>query len=208
MNISAVLLLVGCAYVVFVNGLSWLRREGLSLQLTLETIIFTGLVSGLTALTDFNVHPVLFLLVLYLVTMRVRLLVDAGTVLARSGRLSLAERLYQFAMRLWPDETGKLVILVNQSTALVQQGRLDEAIAVFRSVLEKSNQGYLGVKYESAAHYNLGVAYLRKNLEAPAAVEFNAVLDTWPASEYARRATSALEQRRRKNMPAPDPEKQ
>ena len=208
MNISAMLLLIGCAYVVLVNGLSWLRREGLSLRLTLETVMITGLVSGLAALTGFNVHPVLFLLFLYLITMRVRLLVDAGTVLARSGRLAQAERLYQFALRLWPDETGKLVVLVNQGTALVQQERLDEAIATFHSVLEKSSQGYLGVKYESAAHYNLGVAYLRKNMEAQATVEFNAVLDTWPASEYARRAASALEQRRRKNMSAPGQEKQ
>jgi tetratricopeptide (TPR) repeat protein len=207
-NIAGTLLLIGCAYVVIVNGLSWLRREGLSLRLTLETIIFTGLVSGLASLTGFSVHPVLFLVVLYLITMRVRLLVDGGTAFARSGRLSLAERLYQFAMRLWPDETGKLVILINQGTALVQQGRLDEAIVVFHSVLEESNQGYLGVKYESAAHYNLGVAYLRKNLEAPAVVEFNAVLDTWPASEYARHAASALEQRRRKNISTPSQEKQ
>lgn len=207
MNIPTVLLLVGCAYLVLINGLSWLRREGLSLRLTIETVIFTGLVSGLAALTGFSVHPVLFLLVLYLITMRVRLLVDAGTAFARSGRLSLAERLYQFAARLWPDETGKLVVLVNQGTALVQQGHLDEAIAAFHSVLEKSRQGYLGVKYESAAHYNLGVAYLRKNLKAPAAVEFNAVLDTWPASEYARRAASALEQRRQKNMSTPNQEK-
>ena len=208
MNIPTVLLLVGCAYLVLVNGLSWLRREGMSLRLTLETVIITGLVSGLAALTGFNVHPVLFLLILYLITMRVRLLVDAGTAFARNGRLAQAERLYRFATRLWPDESGKLVVLINQGTALVQQGRLDEAIAAFRSVLEKSNQGYLGVKYESATHYNLGVAYLRKNLEAQAAVEFNAVLDTWPASEYARRAASALEQRRRKNMSAPGQEKQ
>ncbi|MHB8776708.1 MAG: tetratricopeptide repeat protein [Anaerolineales bacterium] len=202
MNISAMLLLIGCAYVVFVNGLSWLRREGLSLRLTLETIIFTGLVSGLAALTGFSVHPVLFLLALYLVTMRVRLLVDAGTTLARRGRLSLAERLYQFATRLWPDETGKLVVLVNQGTAFVQQGRLDEAIAAFHSVLEKSNQGYLGVKYESAAHYNLGVAYLRKNMDARASIAFNATIDTWPASEYARRAEVALEKHRRINKPS------
>lgn len=207
MNISAMLLLIGCAYVVFVNGLSWLRREGLSLRLTLESIIFTGLVGGLSALTGFYVHPVLFLLVLYLVTMRVRLLVDVGTAFARTGHFSQADRLYQFAIRLWPDETGKLVVLVNQGTALLQQGQLDEAIAAFRSVLGKSNQGYLGVKYEAAAHYNLGVAYLRKNMEAQSTVEFNAVLDTWPASEYARHAASALERRRRKNMSAPDQEK-
>jgi tetratricopeptide (TPR) repeat protein len=202
-NIPVLLLLIGFAYVLVVNGLSWFRREGMSRRLALEAIIFTGLVSGLAALTGFSLHPVIFLLALYLITMRVRLLVDVGTAFARSGRLSQAESVYQFAMHLWPDETGKLIILVNQGTLLLQRGHLDEAISTFHSVLEKSNQGYLGVKYESAAHYNLGVVYLRKNLEAQAAVEFNAVLDTWPASEYARRASSALENRRKSNFTTP-----
>jgi TolA-binding protein len=86
---------------------------------------------------------------------------------------------------------------------LLQQGSLDEAIAQFQHVLEKSDKSYLGVKYEAAAHYNLGVAFLRKRMDAQATVEFNAVLDTWPASEFARRAASALEQNRRKNDSLP-----
>lgn len=208
MSLPFLLLLVGFLYALLVSGLALFRREGLSTSFILESAVITLILSGLAAISGYPVNPVLFLIVLYLLTMRVRLLVDVGTVFARSGRLSLAERLYQFATGLWPDETGKLVILVNQGTAFVQQGRLDEAIAAFHSVLEKSNQGYLGIKYESAAHYNLGVAYLRKNLDARAAVEFNAVLDTWPASEYARRAESALEQRRRKNSSTSDQEKQ
>jgi len=208
MSLPVLILIVGFTYIVLMGGLSLLRREGFSAQFAIEAITLTGLASGLVALAGFYVHPILFLLALYLITMRVRLLVDIGTTFAKSGRFSQADNVYQLATRLWPDETGKMVILVNQGTALVQQGRLDEAIAAFRSVLERSNQGYLSVKYESAAHYNLGVAYLRKNLEASAAVEFNAVLDTWPASEYARQAASALEQRSRKNLSTPGQEKQ
>jgi len=187
-----IFLLVGFAYVVLVGGLSLFRREGLSMRFAIEAVILTGLASGLVALVGTYVHPVLFLLVLYLITMRVRLLVDIGTSLAKSGRLSQAESVYQLAARLWPDQTGLLVLQVNRGTALMQAGRLDEAIAMLKGVLEKSEQGYLGVKYEAAAHYNLGVAYLRKNQNALAVIEFNAVLDTWPASEYARRAAAAL----------------
>jgi outer membrane protein assembly factor BamD (BamD/ComL family) len=48
------------------------------------------------------------------------------------------------------------------------------------------------------------VAYRRKGLDAQATAEFNAVLDTWPVSEYARRAKAALEQGRHKSTPPPD----
>jgi tetratricopeptide (TPR) repeat protein len=200
-SLPVLLLLVGFAYIILFGGLALLRREGLSLRFAIEALVITGLFSGLAALTGISVHPVFFLLFLYLVTMRVRLLVDIGTFLARRGRFSQAERVYQLAARLWPDQTGSLVIQVNRGTAFLQSGKLDEAIAVLNSVLEKSGQGYLGVKYEVAAHYNLAVAYLRKNKEAQAIIEFNAVLDTWPASEYARRAAQALEQLHHKNNP-------
>jgi hypothetical protein len=46
------------------------------------------------------------------------------------------------------------------------------------------------------------VAYLRKDLDAKASIAFNAVIDTWPASIYARRAEVALEKHRRKNNPS------
>jgi len=39
---------------------------------------------------------------------------------------------------------------------------------------------------------------LRNNNSSMATVEFNAVLDTWPASLYARRAQEALDRQRKK----------
>jgi len=74
----------------------------------------------------------------------------------------------------------------------LQQNKLDEAVTGFTSVLHQAGHDYLGVKYEAAAHYNLAIAYLRKNMEARAVIEFNAVMDTWPASQYARRAEAAI----------------
>lgn len=199
MNSSMLLLIVGFAYIVLFGGSSLLRREGLSMRFAIEAVIFTALVSGLVALTGYSFHPVLFLLLLYLLTMRVRLLVDLGNLFAKRGQFRRADQLYTLASRLWPDQSGRLILLVNQATALLQQNNLDAAIAMFSDVLQQAEKGYLGVKYEAAAHYNLGVAYQRKSMPARAAVEFNAVLDTWPASEYGRRATAALEKRRRKS---------
>ncbi len=187
------ILFIGFAYVVLFGGLSLLRREGLSLRFGVESIVITGAASAISALAGVVIHPVLFLIVLYLITMRVRWLVDIATALARNGHFSRAESLFDLAERLWPDPTGKLVIQVNRGTAFLQSGKLTEAIRLLKGVLEKSGEGYLGVKYEAAAHYNLGVAYLRNHQEASAIVEFNTVLDTWPGSRYANHAMTAID---------------
>ena len=185
-------------YVVVFGGLSMLRREGLSIRFALESVTITAIVSLLAWALGVTVHPVIFLFFLYLITMRVRLLVDIGNALAQRKNFSAAGKIYALAGKLWPDSSNRLILEVNQGTSLLQQGSLDDAIQVFRSLLDQSNQGFLGIRYESAAHYNLGVAYLRKGLESQAVVEFNAVLDIWPASEYARAATNALSRLQKK----------
>ena len=197
------ILLEGLIFVAVVGALSLFRREGLSLQFALEAMAGMAILSGLAAFTAWQVNPILPLVLVYLVTMRVRLLVDLGTLLAERGRFAQADRCLALAKRLWPDSTGRLMIQVNQGVACLQRKLLDEAITIFKSVLNQAGQGYLGIKYESAAHYNLGVAYRRKNMEAQAITEFNAVLDTWPASVYARHAQMALESSRHKDKPQP-----
>ncbi len=202
MDLSLLLVLTGLLYTLVFGGLALLRREGLSGQFAAEATLITVLAGGITALTDFQLHPVLFLAVLYLVTMRVRLLVDLGTFFAQRGQFPRADRVYALAARLWPDPTGRLIVQVNQGVLRLQQGALDEAIGIFKNILQKSGQGYLGIKYEAATHYNLGVAYRRKKMEAQATLEFNAVLETWPVSEYARRAQAALQRGRHKDKPS------
>lgn len=197
-----ILLLVGFSYIVLFGAISLLKREGLSKRFAFEALIITLIVGGLTALAGVQTHPVLFLILLYLLTMRVRLLVDLGNIFARRGQFELADKLYKLADRLWPDATNRLILKVNQGTSFLQQKKLDEAITIFNDILEQAEQGYLGVKYEAATHYNLGVAYLRKHMDARAAIAFNAVIDTWPVSEFARRAEVALEKHRRKNNPS------
>ena len=201
MSLPLLLLLEGLLYVVFFGALSLFRREGLSVPFAIEATVITAAAAGLTAFTPLTVNPIVMLVIVYLVTMRVRLLVDLGTLFAQRGQFEQAGRIFQLALRLRPDHPGRLIVEVNQGAACLQRNALDEAITILKGVLEKANLGYLGVKYESAAHYNLGVAYRRKNMEAQAVTEFNAVLDTWPASVYARRAEIALAQRRHKDKP-------
>ncbi len=195
--------LVGLLYVLFFGVLSFFRREGISMRFTGEAILLTALFAGISALTGADFNPALFVAVLYLITMRVRLLVDLGNLLARRGNHSLAERVYTLALRLGPDETGRLMVQLNQGVLALHAGRPEAAVATLRQVLAAAEGGYLGVKSLAACHYNLGVAYLRQGQDAQASLAFNAVLDTWPATEYARYARIALEKRKRKGESQP-----
>ncbi len=202
LTLPMILLLEGFSFVVLFGVVSLLKREGLSWRFAIEAVSLTVVAGGAVFLLGVQVHPVLFLVFLYLATMRVRILVDAGSLFAQRARFDLADKLYALAAVLWPDEAARLIVKVNQATSLLQQQKLDEAIAAFDEILAQAKQGYLGVKYEAAARYNLGVAYLRKKMYADASIAFNTVIDTWPASEYARRAEIALEQQRRKRQSA------
>jgi tetratricopeptide (TPR) repeat protein len=202
MSLPVLFLIIGFAYVLVWGGLSLLRREGLSLRFALEAVAITLVFSGLAAWTGFQPHPVLVLLLIYLITMRARLLVDLATYFAQRKQYKRADTLYNIAKRLWPDPCGRLIIQLNQGVSFLQRSETDQAIAAFKAILQKAGEGNLGIKNEAATHYNLGVAYLRKNQNPQAVVEFNAVLNTWPASEYARRAATALENIRHSDVSA------
>lgn len=191
MNLPSLLLLLGLVYVILGGGLSILRREGLSIQFALEAVVITALFSGAAQFAGLNVHPALFLAVIYLATMRVRLLADLGTFFARRGDFKRAEQMYGLGDRLFPNQADCLLVTVNRGVVRLQQGRLDEAIALFETVLARHGEGYLGLKNEAAAHYNLGIVYRRQQLEAKAQAEFDKVVEVWPLSIYARHAEAA-----------------
>lgn len=192
------LALVGLLYVLIFGGLSVLRREGASVRFAIEAVVLTAIAVGVALVTGFDMNPAIFLALLYLITMRARLLVDLANFLARRHNTKAAEQVYGLALRLWPDDTSRLIVQLNRGVLALHSSRLDEAIAAFGQVLSEARAGSLGLRHESACHYNLGVAYLRKGLDAQATLEFNTVLDAFPATEYARYAAIALERRKRK----------
>ena len=191
MHPTLLLLLVGLLYILVFGALAYFRREGLSLRFAYEALALTLVVCALSW-GGLEIPSVLFLLLIYLLTMRVRLLVDLGNLYARQGRFPFANSIYALALRLWPDAANRLIVRVNQGTAKLQQGALAEAIAAFKEVLQQAGAGHLGIKYEAAAHYNLGLAYRRNDQELLAVGEFRQVLDVWPVSECARRAQVCL----------------
>ena len=103
--------------------------------------------------------------------------------------------MYRLALKLAPDLPVRLIALISYSAVLVRIGALEEAIRILEGVLEKVKE-HLHLKYESACHYNLGVAYMRMDRESRAVREFNEAVDAWPLSPYAQMAKAVLERRR------------
>ncbi len=187
--------LVGLLYILIFGGLSLLRREGLSNQFALEGLAITAAAAFFSLATGIPLHPILFLVILYLVTMRARLLVDAGNFLASRGRREAALSIYGWALRLWPNRASRAVVLINRGVVELQQGRLEAAIGSLEEALRAREHGRLGLKYEAACRYNLGLAYGRSGRESEASRELNEVMDLFPTSIYGQQASRALQER-------------
>jgi tetratricopeptide (TPR) repeat protein len=187
---SLLILLIGLLYLLGFGALSFMRRQGLSARFAIEGLSVT-LVGAALTVASVPVHPVLFLIVVYLVTMRVRLLVDLGNWLTSRGRYGQALDLYQFALRLGPDAVSRQIALINRG---VTQLRMQEPEAAHRTLTEAlaDEQGRAGAKYLAAGYYNLGLACRRTGREAEAIRHFNEAIDALPTSIYAHGAKQAL----------------
>jgi tetratricopeptide (TPR) repeat protein len=195
MNSMLLTPLVGLLYILIFGGLSLLRREGLSNQFALEGLAITAAAALFSLAVGMPLNPILFLAIIYLVTMRVRLLVDVGNFLAGRGRRETALSIYEWALSLWPNRASRAVVLINRGVVELQQGRLEAAIASLEEALGAGEHGRLGLKYEAACRYNLGLAYGRSGRESEASREFNEVVSLFPTSIYARQAERALKER-------------
>ncbi len=195
MKESLILLLTALLFATLFNLLCILRREGISRRFLLETAAIT-IVFGLLPMFGVALHPIAFLAILYVLTMRVRLFIDLGSTLARRGNLTAAGRAFSLAGRLWPDPAGVLMVRLNQGACALQRQAPEEAISLLQGVLEAAESARLGIKYRSACHYNLGIAFWRKGMRPEAERELEAVQDLWPASTYARKAEKTLERLR------------
>jgi tetratricopeptide (TPR) repeat protein len=195
MNPHLLTLLVALLFILVFGGLPILRKERPSLQLAVEVFILTGLNIGASLLTGFRLEPFIFLIFLYVIVMRCRLLIDVGNLLSSRGRHQSALSVYRLALQLAPDFPVHLTALISYGAVLVRVGALEEAIRILEGVLEKAGEN-LQLKHESACHYNLGVAYMRMGRESRAVREFNETIDAWPLSPYAQYAQAALDRRK------------
>jgi tetratricopeptide (TPR) repeat protein len=203
MNPHLMIVFIGLSYIILFGGMSLLRREGLSNQFAFEVLGFTTLVVVIALLTVTTVHPILFLVAVYLISMRARLLVDVANLLSARGRQRDAITVLDWAMQLYPDRSARLIIKVNMGIVQLRRQNPESAQTLLESVLEEAKEGGLGIKYEAACHYNLGLALQRQGKESAAVHQFNETIGTFPSSIYSKAAEQALEQRRQgKTKPA------
>lgn len=196
MSISPVslLLLIGLLFTFAFRLLSQLRREGLATQFTVEALVITGLGAAYSYAVA-PLHPLLFLVLLYLITMRVRLLVDLGNSLTARGQYEPALGLFRLAMRLGPDAVSRRIVLINRGVTQLRMGAPEAARASLEeAVVQETTR--LGAKYLAAGFYNLGLACHRLGQEAEAIRCFNQAIDAFPGSIYARAAEQALKRMR------------
>lgn len=196
MNQSLSLLLTGVLFMALFGLLGIVRREGVSRRFFFESAVVTTVFVLLSLLAVLSVHPVVFLIVIYVITMRVRLMMDLGSALARRGRVAGAGRAFKAASMLGPDKAGALMVRLNQGACALADKRPADAIPLFQDVIEKADVARLGAKYRAACRYNLGIALWRESRTAEAAQELEAAAEAWPASTYARRAENALKKLR------------
>ncbi len=192
MTHELLLLLVGLAYALIFRLLALIRREDFSFQFVIEAVVLTFVGAGLSFLGLLRIDPILFALLLYLFTMRSRLLVDLANLFARSGRFRASEWAYGLASRLGPDAPGRRVIAMNRGAALLLEGRVEEAIASLEEVLASPR---LSPKQAAATHYNLGVAYRSQGDTPRSTRHLKAAIEALPGSVYARHAQALLKKR-------------
>jgi tetratricopeptide (TPR) repeat protein len=190
MTPSFLIFLVGLLYVVIFWSLSLLRREKLSSQFAYEGLSLTGITFAAVYWGGMAVNPIYFLVFLYLVTMRVRLLVEFGNMLSKWGRPHQALALYRLALHLFPDRSSRLIALINMSAAYLEQAKPDRTIEVLENAKGQIAE-QLGPKYAAGCCYNLGMAYRRTGRHADALRLFYEVGDLYPMSMYAKLAEKA-----------------
>ncbi|HQE93568.1 MAG TPA: tetratricopeptide repeat protein [Anaerolineae bacterium] len=201
---AGLILLIGLMYILGFGGLSLLRRQGLSTRFAVESLI----VSVLGAATTFVLPwfpPLVFLVVLYLITMRVRLLTDLANAFLGRKQYPRAMALYWTALRLWPDAVSRQIVLINRGVAELRAAEPEMAYTTLSEAL--GNQEFkIGAHYLSAGYYNLGLAARRTGREAEAIRRFNAAIDTLPHSIYGQAARRALQEHPTKEPPATNDE--
>jgi tetratricopeptide (TPR) repeat protein len=192
------LLLLASVFVLAFGGLAYMRREGLSVQFALEAAGVTAILVGGSWLIGTPMHPILFVVLLYLITMRSRWMVEVANRFAKRQNYDLAFRLYDLSLGMWPDEATRLIVLVNKGAAQVHSGQIEQAIATLEGVLETDKSHRLGLKYEAACRYNLAYAYELNGQDAKATVEYNEAIEVLPGSVYAQAAQAAMKRRKKK----------
>lgn len=203
MNTNLLIAILGGFFVILFGLISTLEREGISLQFILEVILLTSLAAGGGYLTDKPANPLLFLLFIYLITMRSRLLSDLANFLSKRGRNREAISMLEVAQRLLPDRPTKMIIELDMGIAYLRDHQFEVSQAHLESVLEKAEKGGLGIRNRTTCLYYMGHALLQQGQISRAKRALRSAEKLFPNSPYGKAATQSLsdidQARRQKN---------
>jgi tetratricopeptide (TPR) repeat protein len=195
------ILLVGVLFLASFTGLSVLRRQRPSVRFLVEGGVLTAAAVGLCFLVA-PPNPILFLVLLYLATMRVRLLVDLSNLLTGRRRFRAALRTLDFALRLGPDPASRQIALINRGVTQLRMGEPEAAYFTLQGVLLKESLKP-AARYQAAGFYNLGVACERIGRPQEAERCFRRTIELLPGSLYALGADKALKRAAGRNAGGP-----
>jgi tetratricopeptide (TPR) repeat protein len=195
-NPYGVLILEALLFALGFGALTWLRGEGLPGRFAWEVLGLTTVILSLSWVAKAPIHPVLFLVVIYVLTMRARLLVDLANALSARQKYEAAFSVLRLAQRVASDPISQTLVYINTGVVLIRQKHFEEAVQLLKSALQGIPAGRGGPKYEAACRYNLGLAHLRAGQESEAVQQFNAVIELLPNSLYAHGARAALGRRK------------
>ncbi len=202
MSPAVLIALIGLLYLIGFGGLSFLRRQGLSTRFALEGIGLILLAEVLLA-ASVPLHPLVFLVVLYLVTMRGRLVVDVANWMAQRGHSDRAFALLRLALRLGLDDVTRQIVLINRAVMELRSHNPEAAYTTLQEALAYRPM-LPGAYYLAAGYYNLGLACRRTGRESEAIRYFNQAMDTMPGSIYAYGARQALGKGAEQSPPSSD----
>jgi tetratricopeptide (TPR) repeat protein len=191
MDSPLVIPIVGLVYLLGFGAMSYVRGQGLSARFAIEGLVITTVGFALKS-AGLPIHPVAFLGVLYLFTMRARLLVDVGNWFTTRRHFETATALYRLALRIGPDATSRRIVLINRGVAELRNQDPEAAYLTLKDALADED-GHIGSKHLAASYYNLGLACRRSGREAEAVRRFNEAINAWPGSIYGHAAQQELD---------------
>ena len=193
MHLALLLLLSGLIYILGFGALSYVRRQGPSLRFAIEGLAITAISVALVYLSV-PISPLLFLLLIYLITMRVRLLVDLGNWFSARKEYQRALGVFRLALRLGPDAVSRQIVLINRGVTELRTEAPEVAYRTLQEALAEE-QARTGAKHLAGGYYNLGLACCRTGREAEAVRCFSQAIEALPTSIYAQAARRALQER-------------
>ena len=200
MNPDMLVLVLGLFYALVFCVLSTLEREGISGQFILEVFIVTASIAAGSYLSGSSVNPLLFLIFMYLVTMRSRLLADLANWLSKRGNHRLAISILEVAQRLLPDKPTRLITDLNMGIVQLRLQNPEAAETLFESVLEKIEGVGLGIRNRTACQYYLGLTLLQRGKVSQAKRQLRAAIKSYPTSPYGKAAAKVLDEYRKEDQ--------